>query len=143
MAIPDFQSIVLPLLEVAADGQEHRVGEVVAALADRFKLTPEELAQLLPSGTQGIFSNRTQWATSCLRNAGLLETTGRGRLRITAEGQSVVAEKPTRVDIKSPMRYPAGCRRKKGCAHLSMMVDDWMQPAGTWEQQPMIDDLMI
>ena len=84
---------------------------MVAALADRFKLTPEELAQLLPSGTQGIFSNRTQWATSCLRNAGLLETTGRGRLRITAEGQSVVAEKPTRVDIKSPMRYPAGCRR--------------------------------
>jgi restriction system protein len=107
MSIPDFQSTMLPLLELAADGQEHPVREVVAALADRFKLTPEELAQTLPSGTQGLFYNRTQWAASYLRNAGLLESTGRGRFRITAEGQAAIAKRPERVDIKFLLRYPA------------------------------------
>jgi restriction system protein len=107
MAIPDYQTIMLPVLELAADGEEHAVGETVGALADRFGLSPEERAQLLPSGTQRTFSNRTRWAISYLRSAGLLETTGRGRFRCTAEGQAVIARKPGRVDNKFLMQYPA------------------------------------
>jgi restriction system protein len=132
MAIPDFQTIMLPLLDVAADGQEHAVGEVVAALADHFKLSPDELAQMLPSGTQRTFSNRTQWATSYLRNAGLLETTGRGRFRITAEGQAVVAKKLERVDIKFLMQYPAFVAFRAGSGKTSPPAT----PAAAAEQTP-------
>jgi restriction system protein len=107
MAIPDFQTIMLPLLELAADGAEHRVSESVGKLADRFGLTPEERAQMLPSGTQATFSNRTNWAVSYLRNAGLVESTGRGRYRITDVGRATLGERPERVDIKYLMRFPA------------------------------------
>ena len=106
MPIPDFQSIMLPLLELAVDGAEHRSADVDAALADRFGLTHEERTQLLPSGRQATFSNRLLWASSYLRNARLLESMGRGRFRITDEGRSALAQKPTRIDIKFLMRYP-------------------------------------
>jgi restriction system protein len=69
-------------------------------------LTLEERAQLLPSGRQATFSNRLLWSSSYLRNAGLLESTGRGRFRITDQGRSALAEKPARIDIKLLMRYP-------------------------------------
>jgi len=106
MPIPDFQSIMLPLLELTAYGAEHRSADAGAALADRFGLTPAERAQLLPSGRQATFSNRLLWASSYLRNAGLLESTGRGRFRITDKGRTALAEKPARIDIKFLLRYP-------------------------------------
>lgn len=132
MAIPDFQTIMLPVLELAADGQEHAVAEVVVALGERFKLSPEELSQMLPSGSQRTFSNRTQWATSYLRNAGLLEATGRGRFRITAEGQAVVAKKPERVDIKFLMQYPAFVAFRAGTGKATQPVS----PTTVVEQTP-------
>ncbi|WP_367186592.1 winged helix-turn-helix domain-containing protein, partial [Thermosynechococcus sp. Uc] len=52
MPIPDFQSIMLPLLEFASDGQEHSLRETIEALADKFNLTEEERSKLLPSGQQ-------------------------------------------------------------------------------------------
>lgn len=106
MPIPDFQSIMLPLLELTADGVEHRSADADAALAGRFGLTLQERALLLPSGRQATFSNRLLWASSYLRNAGLLESTGRGRFRITDEGRFALAQKPARIDIKYLMRYP-------------------------------------
>ena len=58
MAIPDYQTLMLPLLRRLADGHEHALRDLVSALADEFRLTPEERAQPLPSGTQTLIYNR-------------------------------------------------------------------------------------
>jgi restriction system protein len=59
MAIPDYETLMLPLLKIAGDGQEHRISDIVDQLARDFKLTEEERQQLLPSGKQTTFANRT------------------------------------------------------------------------------------
>jgi len=72
MAIPDFQSIMLPLLNALKDGQEHSNADLIVRLSSEFGLTDEEKRQLLPSGTQPIFNNRFGWAKTYMLKAGLL-----------------------------------------------------------------------
>ena len=74
MAIPDFQTIMRPLLEFAADGNLHSIREAREWLAERFKLTDEERKTLLPSGRQRVFDNRVAWAKVYLHHAGLVDT---------------------------------------------------------------------
>lgn len=90
MTIPDFQTLMLPVLQSAADG-EVRIADVVQRLAAKFKLTAEERAELLPSGRQTIFANRVHWAKSFLGKAALVELTRRGHFRITDRGRNVLA----------------------------------------------------
>ena len=99
MAIPDFQSTMLPLLRVAEDGAEHRFRESVKTLADQYALTPEEWKQRLPSGLGPLFYNRIGWARTYLVVAGLLQSTRRGYFRITERGRSVLAKPPARLDV--------------------------------------------
>lgn len=106
MAIPDFQSLMLPLLRFCADDLEHSRHDAQPILAGEFALSESELAELLPSGKQGKFVNRLAWAKSYLKQAGLLETTARGVFRITARGKSVLEENPARIDMKFLERYP-------------------------------------
>ena len=76
MAIPDYQSLMLPLLKHAARG-ETRVPDVATELADEFGLTAEERDQLLPSGRQRVLDNRIHWARFFLAKAGLVEQSQR------------------------------------------------------------------
>ena len=99
MAIPDYQSIMLPLLRLADDGGEHRFRESVKTLADQYALTPEEWKQRLPSGVQPLFYNRVGWARAYLVGAGLLQSPRRGYFRITEPGRSVLAKPPARLDV--------------------------------------------
>jgi restriction system protein len=78
MPIPDFQSVMLPLLEFLGDRREHHVREAETALAKHFKLTEDELRELLASGTQAVFRNRIGWAKSYLKQAKLLDSPKRG-----------------------------------------------------------------
>ncbi|HET7087787.1 MAG TPA: winged helix-turn-helix domain-containing protein, partial [Anaerolineae bacterium] len=98
MAIPDYQSIMLPLLKYASDGKEHSLRETIEALADEFQLTDDERRNLLPSGQQTIFDNRVGWARTYLKKAGLLETTRRGYYRITKRGQDVLRQNLTEIN---------------------------------------------
>lgn len=82
MAIPDYQSLMLPVLLTATKG-EVRIGDVVNRLADELLLTADERSQLLPSGNQSLFSNRVHWAKTYLNKAGLVEITRRGHFKIT------------------------------------------------------------
>jgi restriction system protein len=50
MAVPDFQSLMLPLLRVAGDGREHTSAEASDLLARQFGLNETDLKELLPSG---------------------------------------------------------------------------------------------
>jgi restriction system protein len=104
--IPDFQSLMLPLLRLAADGAEHARRDAVDQLAEEFRLTEDEMRELLPSGRQGRFDNRVAWARSFLKQAGVLETTRRGHFRITERGRALLAEKPSVVNMRLLERYP-------------------------------------
>lgn len=97
---------MLPLLKRCADDREHSKRDVVPDLAAEFGLTPEDLEELLPTGRQGKFDNRVGWAKAYLKQAGLLETTGRGLFRITVRGHQVLMESPGRVDMKYLERFP-------------------------------------
>ena len=99
MPIPDFQSFMLPVLELAGDGKEHSLKETRAVLADRFGLTEAEREELLPSGQQPRFDNRVTWAKVYLQRAGLLKGTRRAHFEITDRGRQVLAERPARLDI--------------------------------------------
>lgn len=105
MAIPDFQSFMLPMLELAADGKEHTLAEAREALAARFAVTAAERAELLPSGRQRRFDNRAAWARVHLGHAGLLSSKRRGVFEITQRGRDVLAEKPGRIDIPFLERF--------------------------------------
>jgi restriction system protein len=106
MAIPDYQTIMLPLLQFLKDGKEHNIGEVVDSLADQFKLSTEDRQQLLGSGQQTVIRNRAGWARTYLKKAGLIESTRRGFFRITDRGHSVLASKPGRVDVNYLEQFP-------------------------------------
>jgi restriction system protein len=99
MTIPDFQNIMLPLLQYSSDGKEHSNTEVREHLAEHFKIPADERRQLLKSGTR-VFDNRVSWAKVYLEKACLLRATGKGVFEITAPGMQVLDSKPDNIDIR-------------------------------------------
>ena len=106
MAIPDFQTIMLPLVQFASDGKEHSLREAIDYLANYFQLTKEERKELLPSGRQATFDNRVGWSRTHLAKAGLLNSTRRGCFEITQLGQQVLAQKPEVINVAFLKQYP-------------------------------------
>lgn len=105
MAIPDYQSIMRPLLALAADGQSHRITDAVTRLADQFELSAEERKDLLPSGRQATFSNRVGWARAYLSKAGLLDSSQRGVFTITSRGREALSTNPERINVTILRQY--------------------------------------
>ena len=90
MAIPDYQTFMLPLLQLAEDGKEHKLSKAIEVLSDKFNLSEEEKETLLPSGTQTIIYNRVGWARTYLHKAGLLNIPKRGYFQITVRGKELL-----------------------------------------------------
>ncbi len=107
MTIPDFQSLMRPVLAHLADGDLHRSRAVRASMADLHDLTEAERAELLPSGRQRTFDNRVGWSLTYLSQAGLVERPVRGQVRITDLGRAALASNPTRIDMKVLEQYPS------------------------------------
>lgn len=106
MAIPDYQTLMLPVLKLASDGNEHKFSQAVEELANEFCLTTEERNELLPSGSQAVFNNRVGWARSYLKQAGLLASPKRGFFTITQKGTDLLATNPTQIDASILEKYP-------------------------------------
>ena len=106
MAIPDFQSIMLPLLEYAGDSKEHTTQSSYDYISDYFSLSEEERKELLPSGTQATIENKVGWAKAYLTKAGILEKTKRSYFKITDKGLEVLKEKPDKINIAYLERFP-------------------------------------
>lgn len=106
MAIPDFQTLMLPVLTTVSDGNEHLFRDLVESLASKFGLTPEERKQLLPSGRYPTFDNRVGWAKTYLKKAGLVVQAKRSYLSITERGLEVLASKPTSLNMKFLEKFP-------------------------------------
>ncbi len=106
MAVPDFQTLMLPALALLGRRSPLTSGEVREALAAEFALTPEDLAQMLPSGKQATFSNRVAWALSYLKQAGLVSSPRRGVYEVADRGRGVLAAPPARIDIAYLAQFP-------------------------------------
>ena len=106
MAIPDYQTLMLPLLRKLADGKTRVIREVTIELADEFQLTADERTALLPSGGTQTFFNRVSWAKTYLKKAGLVSQLKRGAVEITPAGRAVLEKPPARIDVNYLGQFP-------------------------------------
>jgi restriction system protein len=103
--IPNFQSVMLPLLALLNDGQPHRTVDLINQIGEQFQLTEGQVMERLPSG-QPRLANRVGWARTYMGRAGLVESVARGSVRITERGKELLAERPERIDTRLLTRYP-------------------------------------
>lgn len=104
--IPDFQTIMLPMLQLLANGKSKTLNEVMQVLAQHFELTAEHLKIKVPSGQMGLFRNRVGWTRSYLKKAGLIKYPERGVYQITEEGKQFLATNPTKLRMKQLEQFP-------------------------------------
>ena len=100
MAVPDFQSMMLPLLEAIADGAEHSNSAVYDSVAKRMKVSAEDLQLMHSGGEQTVFYNRVAWGKTYLKKGGLIQSPKRGTIQITEFGQGVLKNKPAKIDLR-------------------------------------------
>ncbi len=142
MPVSDFQSLMLPVLKALSGGAETPISEVRARVATTEGLTPEEVRELLPSGKQPVFANRIAWAVAHMSHAGLVEKVRRGVYRLTSEGEHLLVQAPTRIDLKVLSNYSAyaGWRMgrdtpsEKSDATLTMTEDESVTPEEALER---------
>lgn len=106
MPIPDYQTLMLPVLKLAAEG-EWRVPKAAEKLSDQFGLTEEEREELLPSGRNRVINNRIHWAKTYMHRAGLIEIPQRGLFRATEAGKALLAQNPASIDNETLKAYPS------------------------------------
>lgn len=104
--IPDYQTIMLPLLKMTSDKKEHKINDLVDKLAEQFKLTDEERKELLPSGQTFIFGSRVGWARTYLKKAGLLDAPKRGIALITKRGLDILKTNPKGINVTILKQFP-------------------------------------
>jgi len=144
MAVPDFQTLMLPLLKLTSDGQEHTLAEAQERLALEFQLSDDDRAQVLRSGQTRLY-NRVGWTTTYLKKAGLLQATGPGRFQLTDRGRDLLASQPTAIDVAFlDSRFPEISEFRK--ARSRREVADEEPPAifnavdGTWNQRAGVEE---
>ncbi len=106
MSIPDYQTVMLPLLKLVASQGPIKLKDARRIISDQFKLTEDERAALLPSGKQPIIYNRVGWASTYLRKAGLIVLPQRGVMEISERGKKVIAEGPPAINVKFLEQFP-------------------------------------
>lgn len=114
MAIPDFQSIMLPVLKLLGDKKEYQSKEIKDYICKEFKLTEKEMEEKLPSSNSiSLISNRVAWAEAHMKMAGIIESPKRGLYRITNDGISVLKKPPEKIDIKFLKTFEEYKRKKE------------------------------
>lgn len=93
MAIPKYDELMIPVLEVLSDKKEHRITEIVDILAKKLKLTNEELEEKISSGSNK-FAGRVGWARTYLKAAKLIDSTRRAYFVINERGEKALQDKP-------------------------------------------------
>ncbi len=114
MAVPDFQSLFVPMLRRASDGNEHSTADLREGIAAELKLTPEELSQSLPGGGQTVFANRVAWSIVYLSKAAALDRIKRGLYKITARGRELLELNLPKLTIQNLAKYPEFQTFRKG-----------------------------
>ena len=100
MAIPDFQTLMLPVLELLKDGNPVKLSDMVVIMSDKYNLTEEERNEWLPSKVQKTMYNRVAWAKQYLKNAELIDSPEKGAFVITQKGLNVLKDNPAKIDLR-------------------------------------------
>jgi hypothetical protein len=142
MAVPDFQTLMLPLLKLASDGQQHALAEAVEHMAKEFQLSHDDQAELLLSGQSRLY-NRIGWATTYLKKARLLHRVAPGRFELTDRGREVLASPPTTITVAfleslSPEMLAFRKARSKG--EVANEEPSFNTADGTWNQRPGVEE---
>lgn len=106
MPIPDYQTLMLPLLQAVGDGRVHQISKLYEKLSNEFGLTEEERNERLPSGRETYIKNRISWARTYLQKAGLLTSPKKGQVTITQEGKKLLAKPPKKINNVFLRKYP-------------------------------------
>src|ERR1019366_1660467 len=143
MTVPDFQTLMLPLLKLAGDGQQHTLAEAVERLAEEFQLSADDRAQLLKSGQPRMY-NRVGWTSTYLKKAGLLQAVGPGRFQLTDRGRDVLTSRPAAIDIAFlDSRFPEMSEFRRARSRDEVVGEE--PPAtfntdGTWNQRAGVEE---
>lgn len=105
MAIPDYQTLMLPVLREAAKG-ETRVPLAAERIADELGLSAVERAEMLPSGRQRVLHNRIHWAKFYMGKAGLIDSPKKGVFKASTEGQALLTKSPPAINVELLKAYP-------------------------------------
>ncbi|WP_195954573.1 restriction endonuclease [Clostridium tertium] len=105
MAIPTYEQLMLPLLEILRNKNIYTNKECIYILAEKLNITEKELRELLPSGKKKVFYDRVNWAKTYMKKAGLVEAPRRGTIRITQLGLELLQENPLEIKSKDLLRY--------------------------------------
>jgi len=149
MAVPDFQSLMLPLLKFSSDKKEHSIREAIGHLADEFGLTEDDKNELLPSGNQSILANRVGWSRTHLKKAGLLESKKRGYFNITNRGLEVLDQNPAKINNNFLKQFPGFIEFRTGSKEKKAVTTDISKENFTPEEtleysyQNLRDDLAL
>jgi restriction system protein len=100
MAIPDYETLMLPILQFLSDSNVKKTREIINQIIQKFEITPDETKKLIPSGRAKLIDNRVGWACTYLRKYGLISSPQRGQNRITHEGLGLLSNNPDRIDSK-------------------------------------------
>lgn len=128
MAIPDYQTIMLPLLKRLEDKQTYKISELIDKLSDEFRLTDEEKEMVFESGNGKIFRNRVRWARTYLKKAGLVDDPKRGYLVITTKGLEALKLRPQKIDLLFLKKYPEFTEFKNNKVELEEKAFDGKTP---------------
>ena len=142
MAVPDFQTLMLPLLKLASDGQQHALSEAVEQMAKEFQLSHDDQAELLPSGQSRLY-NRIGWATTYLKKAGLLQSVAPGRFELTDRGREVLASQPTTINVAFlESRFPEMLefRKARSKGEVADEEPSFNTADGTWNQRAGVEE---
>ncbi|MBC8117869.1 MAG: restriction endonuclease [Candidatus Saccharimonas sp.] len=124
MAVPDFQSMMLPLLEAIADGAEHSNSAVYDSVARQMNVSAEDLQLMHSGGEQTVFYNRVAWGKTYLKKGGLLQSPKRGTIQITEAGQRMLKNRPAKIDIRFLKQFGAGDWLKSSPASAVVLVEE-------------------
>jgi Mrr N-terminal domain len=150
MAVPDFQTLMLPLLKLASDGQQHTASdgqqhtmpESIERLAKEFQLSQDDQAQLLQSGQSRLY-NRIGWARTYLKKAGLLQSVALGRFQLTNRGREVLASRPTAINLaflKSRFPEMLAFRKARSKGQVADEEPSFKGTDGTWNQRAGVEE---
>lgn len=102
------------MLEILSDGGLRDTVALRDELAARFDVSPDERAQLIPSGTGRLYDNRVAWAYVHLQHTGAIERVARATYRITPRGLKLLADNPERIDVRVLSQFPELVAFRKG-----------------------------
>lgn len=127
MPIPDFEALMLPVLRLTGDGNEHTSTEMRERIAKQLKLSEGELAEHYASGSQPVFSHRVRWAVQYLKEAAALQWVRRGVYKITDRGLSLLQEGLPEITTGTLQRFPEFVDFRRG-ATVSQEASSAAQP---------------